>query len=302
MGDQMNKRLLLRLGTTCNNGCKHCTVRDLRGVHPDRSTMDIFQSLEAGRKSGAVEVAFLRGESTIRPDFLRLVRRARDLGYGLVQVQTNGRMFATPGFTREAMAAGMTHAEVSLYGPNPEIHDAVARVPGAYAETSQGIRKLAMEGALCHVNIPLLPENIDHLFPMMDQLEEWMVERVQLNLTRPTPDAQGTLPELLSLSQAVPSILEAIDYGLGIPIEVGTEGIPLCVLGTRSNVASDLFPPQSEIRIDDLHRVTEDLGPLRESYRPFPPLCDACSWKERCPGTWAGLWPEDESRWLNPQP
>ena len=63
----------------------------------------------------------------------------------------------------------------------------------------------------------------------------------QLNLTRPTPDAQGTLPELLSLSQAVPSILEAIDYGLGIPIEVGTEGIPLCVLGTRSNVASDLF-------------------------------------------------------------
>lgn len=302
MGEPMSKRLLLRLGTTCNNGCHHCTIRDLRGVHEDRSTLTVFESLEAGRKSGAFEVAFLRGEPTIRPDFLRVIRRARDLGYGLVQIQTNGRMFATPGFTREATAAGMTHAEVSYYGPDPSIHDDIARVEGAHKETTQGIRKLAMEGVLCHVNIPLLPGNIHHLATMLEQLEGWGVERIQLNLTRPTANPQGSYPELLSLSEAIEPVKEAIAHGVELDVNVGTEGIPLCLLGEWEHVAGDTFPPNSLVRIDDLHRVTEDLIPLREEYRPFPPLCDDCSAKGRCPGTWRNLLPGDPSSLLRPMP
>ena len=298
----MSHRLLLRLGTTCNNGCVHCTVGDLRGTTQDRSTVEIFERLEEGRRRGATEVVFLRGEPTIRPDFLRLVRRARDLGYGWVQVQTNGRMFSDQSFVRETLNAGMTAAEVSLYGPTSEIHDSIARVEGAFKQSSVAIQKLAMEGALQHVNVPVTRQNVGHLSELLELLESWFVERAQLVMTRPlgggSPTAGG---ESVSVEEALPSIHRALEQSSDWELEIFTEGVPLCALGTWAGVASDCFPPKQDIWIDDLHRSTDDLPLLRETYRPFPEGCSACLERPHCPGTWAGLWGAAPESWIQPR-
>lgn len=283
----MGKRLLLRLGTTCNNGCLHCTVGDIRGTYADRTTLEIFAALEAGRKWGATEVVFLRGEPTIRTDFLRLIRRGRDLGFGTVQVQTNGRMFATPGFTRESTTAGLTHAEVSLYGPNAEIHDPIARADGAFEQTHRGLMKLAMEGVLTHINIPVVRGNREHLMATLELLEDLCVERVQLNLQRPIPGSEFP-GETLSLQEAIGPIQSALEAAQSMGLTLLTEGIPLCLLHPYEQAASDRWIQAPNIRIDDLHRTTEDIQGLRDTYRHFPSLCGDCSLRQECPGTWLG--------------
>ena len=298
----MSQRLLLRLGTTCNNGCTHCTVEDIRGTTEDRSTVEIFERLAEGRQRGATEVVFMRGEPTIRPDFLRLVRRARDLGYGWVQVQSNGRMFSALPFVRESMNAGMKAAEVSLYGPTAEIHDSIARVGGAFEQTASGIQKLAMEGALQHVNIPVTRKNVHCLTEILEVLESWFVERAQIVMTRPVGEEWPTQSgEAVPVEEAIPHVLKALNEAEGWDIDVRTEGIPLCVLDEFPSAASDRFPPKQSIWIDDVHRSTGDLDTLRSRYRPFPEGCMTCMEQPHCPGTWKGLWGPHPETWIRPR-
>ncbi len=298
----MSRRLLLRLGTTCNNGCAHCTVADLRSTHEDRPILDLFEALTQGRKDGCSEVVFMRGEPTIRPDILRLVRRARDLGYGLVQLQTNGRMFATPGFARELLTAGMTHAEVSLYGPTPEIHDKIAQVEGAYDQTTRGIQKLVWEGALNHLNIPLVADNISHLKELVEQAEEFGVERIQFNLQRPASNTPEARASRLSLEQVVDPIQEALAHAQKLGVHALTEAIPLCILGEYRKAASDQWRAQNapQVSIDDLHRKANDLVELRRTYRFTLPVCDTCSVQPECPTSWIGVIGENNSNLLTP--
>ena len=280
-----SKRLLLRLGTSCNNGCDHCTVGDLRSLS-DRDTDTIVRALEAGRKAQCTEVVFLRGEPTIREDFLALCRSARSLGFERVQVQSNGRMFAVDGFLERARSAGLTHAETSIYGPDAAIHDAIAKASGAFAQSSLGMARLADAGMLVQVNVPLVEANAHTLASIVDHAADQGAPRVQFNFQRPV---DGSPTSALRLSRCREPLEEALMAGSRREVDVTTEAIPLCLLPPGSACASDAWSPSDapQILIDDLHRRTEDIAGLRATHRGQPAPCAGCSDRDRCPTTWS---------------
>ena len=207
----------------------------------------------------------MRGEPTIRPDFLRLVRRARDLGYGWVQVQSNGRMFSALPFVRESMNAGMKAAEVSLYGPTAEIHDSIARVGGAFEQTASGIQKLAMEGALQHVNIPVTRKNVHCLTEILEVLESWFVERAQIVMTRPVGEEWPTQSgEAVPVEEAIPHVLKALNEAEGWISTSERREYP-CVSSTNSVV-----PPIGFLRTR-ASGLTMCIAPRETRYTPPVP-------------------------------
>ena len=90
------KRLDLKVGYTCNNNCRFCVVADKRKFG-DLTTKELKKQMEEGRKT-CEDIVFTGGEPTIRKDIFELVRYAKKLKFDTIQIQTNGRMFASKKF------------------------------------------------------------------------------------------------------------------------------------------------------------------------------------------------------------
>ena len=97
----------------CNMGCPVCFTRDKHeGVHqPGLAECEslLRRYREAAGEDAAVE--FCGGEPTVREDIMALARLARELGFGLIQLNTNGvKLAESADFCRELRENGVTTA------------------------------------------------------------------------------------------------------------------------------------------------------------------------------------------------
>lgn len=162
------KRYWLRLTRFCNQRCLFCLDRHAQtgGVLPLAS---LRRELAQARKQGYRRVVLSGGEPTVHPEFVSIVRMARELGYGHVQTITNGRRMCYPGFLRQAVDAGLGEVTFSLHGNTPELHDRLTRVPGSFVQAVSALRAaLATPGLIVSVdvvinrlNLPVLREHLD---------------------------------------------------------------------------------------------------------------------------------------------
>lgn len=287
------RRLLLRLGTRCNSRCGHCTIRDIAHL-PDRDTDAVLGELAAGRARGCDEVVFLRGEPLIRKDIARLVREARSMGYAHVQVQTNGRMLAVPGFAALLAARGVTMFEVSLYGPDASVHDAVSRAPGSFDQTLAGLRALRDLGMPFLVNVPIVVANYDRLAAMVPLLAELGPIRVGWSLVRSVAVAgDADCPSRLDVqptvrvSRAAPSIGAALDAAARAGLAQSVEGVVLCHLDPVHWPRVDRPSGIADQWVSDLGHAAPAVG-IRSQSRPMPETCRSCTVQHACPLPWAG--------------
>jgi len=130
--------LHLLLADRCNHACEHCyQVQGLKGELTREQIESLLREFRAG---GGFVVTFSGGEATLREDLIPLLAYAHQLGLATVLL--------TNGFTMtEALAAAIAachvwRVEISLYSHRAAEHDAVTRVPGSWAKTTQGIRFL----------------------------------------------------------------------------------------------------------------------------------------------------------------
>ncbi len=289
-------RVLLRLLAQCSTSCATCPIRDVRGF-PERSTADAMSLIAAERRAGADELVFLRGEVTAREDLTQLVEHASTLGYGIVQLQTDARRLSYARYTRALAHAGATHVEVLLYAADAATHDAIARLPGAFDQTWQGLQRAVAEGMSVQVQVPMARPALATLPALAPALAEVGVGRLQLALPRPIPTEDGAcsshVPTLAEASLTLRRVLEAAAGR----VLVQSEALPLCVVGAGTGpgpgpetaLASDYDPTRASVIIHDLHRTVRDLSSLRPEYRPWSPRCAGCTVRQECPTTW-GAW------------
>lgn len=292
----MGNRLQLRLTTRCNNGCVHCTLQDVRRLVPSDRSLEkaVAWLVWCRRQYHCDELVLLRGEVTLRSELPTICRQARRSGYTLVQVQSNGRRFADRNFARQMVRHGLTDAEVDLYGPNAEIHDAIAQTPGAFEQTAQGLSNLLELGVGVRINIPLLAVNTPYLCGMVSYLCELGVRDIQFNFVRPT---RFTSPKVLTtLSEVRLPLYDALALGRALGSRVTTEAIPFCILGSYRGHASDANSSDSadsRTVVVDLHRTVVESQVLRSEYRAGTTICAECRWFQTCPKTWSAyvkLW------------
>lgn len=141
----------------CNNNCLMCTrpesfFRSSRKRYSFDSLNSRLVRYMAGetsafkRRRGDTGYFLLTGgEPTLHPDFFRVMRLFCSAKVpGGVCLLTNGRMFSYTEFARRfcALPSRNLLVAVSLCGPDPEIHDAVAGCPGSFEQALAGIKNL----------------------------------------------------------------------------------------------------------------------------------------------------------------
>jgi Radical SAM superfamily len=113
--------------------------------------------LDQAATLGCRAVQFIGGEPTMYPTLPGLIARARQLGFEIVEIYTNGTAFKPRiknAFLRHNVALAF-----SVYAENPEIHDLVTRQRGSLERTLASIRWALASGLAVRVGIIEMDQN-----------------------------------------------------------------------------------------------------------------------------------------------
>lgn len=251
----MGKLLTIETGFTCNSRCQYCTQLDYRAIPQvellDLTREQIEQRITWAAEQGYDQIGFSGGEPTIRPDFLDLVRFARDLDFERIAVTTNGRMFAYPKFAADALRAGLDAFTFSLHGPTPEIHDKIAAAPGALQQALAGLANLRdaalKQGVRLHLmnNQILLPDNTPYLKEMVELLAPL---GVHLFMVQPFISQRSNVDELQRFFVPYSAVLASMERALPAleqwDARIKPYNVPNCLLWPlgKQHVESQTYP------------------------------------------------------------
>ncbi len=142
---RVGTRLHVCVGYSCNNNCIFCMEDDREGRFQrlvNQTAGDVRRMLAGD--PGVREVMFTSGEPTLHERLPDYIRMARDLGYEVVGLITNGRRLAYRPYLETLLEAGLNHVLVSIHGPDARTHDALVRTRGAFRQALRGLANLAV--------------------------------------------------------------------------------------------------------------------------------------------------------------
>ncbi|MBI5210184.1 MAG: radical SAM protein [Elusimicrobia bacterium] len=276
----------LKIGFNCNNHCVFCVQGKKREKFAPRTLPEIKKNLKDGLERGARGLVMTGGEPAIHEHFLETIRIAGRMGYSVIQVQTNGRMFCYPDFCRKVLEAGATEFSPALHGSTAPLHDYLVGASGAFLQTVAGIVNLRKLGARILTNSVITRANYRDLPDLAGLLVRLGVDQYQFAFVHIAGTAAENRSWLVARkSMAEPWVKKGLDVGIRAGKVVMTEAIPFCFMrGYERYVAEQIIPEtvvyDAEITIADYTKSRRDEG------KGKGPRCGECSYCERCEGPW----------------
>jgi hypothetical protein len=115
------------LTNRCNLSCPVCFANaNVQGYVCEptlEEVVPLLERLRAYRPVPASTVQLTGGEPTLHPEFLAIVRKAREMGFSHVQAASNGIRFADREFALAAAAAGLHTVYLQFDGVSDEVHE-----------------------------------------------------------------------------------------------------------------------------------------------------------------------------------
>jgi len=191
----------------CQNNCAHCYNARPR-QYPELTTHQWFDVLDKLWEIGIPHIVFTGGEPTLREDLPELIAHAEKNGQ-ISGINTNGRKLKDPAYLAELVDAGLDHVQITLESHRADIHDGMVRLPGAWEETSAGIKNAVASRLYVMTNTTLLQANSPYLSDTLIFLGELGVPTIGLNalIYSGKGETVGTglraedLPPILDLAQ-----------------------------------------------------------------------------------------------------
>jgi len=280
-----SKRVDIKTGFLCNNNCRFCVQADNK-CKGNRSFEDIEKDLIDSKKRCDAAV-FTGGEVTIRDDFFDLVKLAKDLGYKEIQIQTNGRMFASKEFCEKAIKAGANVFGVALHGYCKEQHDYLTRAPGSFSQTTRGIANLRKLNQVVGTNTVVVKPNYRNCPEIAKLLVRLGVNQFQFAFVHPMGNAWRNFDSVVPcISLAAPYIRKGLQIGIDAGRGVMAEAMPYCLMQGYEDYVAEKVIPETEIRglkfqnIDSFTKQRQTYGKIKFSQ------CNRCKSVIICEGPW----------------
>ena len=132
----------LDLTYRCNERCVHCYLD--HDDHGEMTTAEILRVLDEVAEAGTFFLTLSGGEIFMRRDFFEILAHARKLTFA-VKLKTNAVM-VTRERARRIASLGVESVQISLYSHRAEVHDAITKLPGSFARTIEGAKRLREHG------------------------------------------------------------------------------------------------------------------------------------------------------------
>lgn len=212
------KKTVIFSGYGCNNACRFCINNDARRQLPNKNTTQILQEMADARRRGRTYLELIGGELTIRPDIFILIKTARDLGFEVIAMATNGRMLSYGNFAQKLADAGLTDIIFSIHGYDSQTHDNLTKVSGSFKQLLKGLENIRALGKMriCS-NTTIVKQNYRFLAKIGKLILEYGIKVSEFIFADPTSGGvHENFNELMPrISQAAPYIHKCLDLAKG---------------------------------------------------------------------------------------
>jgi len=284
------KRIDIKLGYSCNNNCIFCILGDKRDKYKDLATKEIFAKISNARKEGIGKIVITGGEPTIRDDFFKIIRFAKDLGFEIIHIESNGLMFSYSNFAKKTVNAGANSFTISLHSPNPRDYAVLSNTSEEnfykVIEGINNIRKLTKNvGINCTVN-KLNYRFLSEIVKLANNLGV-----ISLNFPFLNPKGNAAIGKdnrkkvLISYKESKKYIEEAIKLAKKMHLGVSTEMVPPCIIPNHVDVIEEL--KEKQIRVDAIEYYDKDFVKSQSEGRTKSQKCPKCRFDKKCQGLMA---------------
>jgi MoaA/NifB/PqqE/SkfB family radical SAM enzyme len=161
--------------TNCNLNCRHCYINpEQHGEKPlPPETLKAWLKVFA-KKSKEANVIFLGGEPTMHPALPLAVKKAKELGYNSITIDTNGYLFND--ILSKVTPDDVDYFSFSLDGATRQTNDMI-RGKGCYDKCIEGIRKTIKRGFHTSLIYTVSADNILELDLMPTLFEDLEINR-----------------------------------------------------------------------------------------------------------------------------
>jgi radical SAM protein with 4Fe4S-binding SPASM domain len=279
----MGNRIDLKLGYSCNNNCIFCAQAHKKELG-DKSTGRLKREIEK-EASCYDEVVFTGGEPTIRADLTSLVAFAKEKGYKLIQIQSNGRRFSDRRFCMDIIEAGANSFSIAIHGHNEELHNRLT-CSKSFDETKQGIKNLIELGQRVALNTVIVKQNYEYLPEIARLVSLLKPDQAQFAFVHAIGNASKNFEEVVpQMKDVVPFLKSAVDVLIDNNIEPRIEAIPPCILHGYEQYITERFLDTT--KIVDIDEEVENWQDIMKKLAKSTTLqCFDCKYNLTCEGTW----------------
>jgi MoaA/NifB/PqqE/SkfB family radical SAM enzyme len=267
------------LGYDCNLACDYCTITPAMRTR-SLAAPALLAAMRRGRALDYDRIAFTGGEPTIRRDLVGLIKAARSLGYRDVKLQSNGLLF-TPANVARLIDAGVSRFHVSIHAHRPDAYDVLVRRAGSFAAMAEGLRTAVGSGLPVVVDAIVKTDTYPHLPAAIEWVADQGVGEVHLWYVSLTDGNRDNLASLPAMTDAVPSMREAMALARARGIEIRSLHVPRCLLGDDWQHAWD---PGAQRVMVVTPEASFELSESRLAGQTQVPACAGCRFEAICPG------------------
>lgn len=168
------RNVFFHILTACNLACSHCYInREQHGSEMiSRETMVEWLEMfhDPGKETNLI---FLGGEPTLHPDLAYGIKKAREIGYGSITVDTNGYLHND---LLDHISPADAVISFSLDGPEAAVNDPI-RGAGVFDVCTENLKKAVGMGFRTSLIYTVSRLNLEHLQRMPELLAAWGVKR-----------------------------------------------------------------------------------------------------------------------------
>ncbi len=296
MSSEQIKKTVIFTGYKCNNRCQFCMQANKREM-PVRTTQEIEREMFKARKRGRDYLELIGGEVTIRPDIVRLITFAKNLGFSTIMMATNGRMFSYPKLAKAILKAGVNSLVFSIHGHTPELHDWLTQVPGSFLQLKKGVenvQKISEElGLNIHLgsNTCIVKQNYKFFPEIGEYIRSLGIGDAEFIFVDPSEGAAHDY-----FDEFVPKISEVAEYAHRC-LDIGKRDnlrhwhiryVPLCYFQNYLDQISELHEVstfQTEHVAQDFYNPDAAKGRAVVG-RAKTKKCEGCKLYQKCEGVW----------------
>lgn len=236
-------RLEFHISYTCVNNCIFCSESDRMEKFKNYtiSFAEIKKKLIAKRKKGFDFVNFTGGEPTLHPNFIKIIKFAKRIGYR-IYIGTNGTMLARQDFCAKT-APFLDEISLSIHGHNCRIHDELVKRKGAFDDIKKAIKNLEdIKFMNKFANIVITRQNFSHVEKVLFFLIKNNFKQILISNMAPEGKGLRNFKKLeVKISdwrKKIPK-LKKISEKSNIPIHFF--GLPICALNGATLLSNDMF-------------------------------------------------------------
>jgi MoaA/NifB/PqqE/SkfB family radical SAM enzyme len=274
------EKIELVLWHRCNSPCVFCSAGGSSGN--EFSVESACLALETFRNRGVKAVSLGGGEPSVFKHLHEIISAAKKLGYETIEIKSNGIRFCYPDFVTECLESGINLFTISMWGGNPQIHDRLAGLNGAFEMTEMGLKHLVHYKTDVKVDFLISNLSLNSFEEGFANLEKIGIQKIDVWLFS-IFGAGGLHSDLLpGIGKVGETVIKALKTSRSGRMRIRTSHIPPCFLKGAEELYYNVRELKLMIVTPGGHSFMAEESPFESGVRV--PACEKCGFRDRCPG------------------